>query len=66
MKPDRETVIPVLEHMKICLFPERDTCKLFITLISDLASCSMAFGIPCSVTYSRHTRDALHYASSTS
>ena len=51
VKPDRETVTPIWEHMKIYLIPERDTCKLFITFINDIASCSMAFSIPCSVTY---------------
>ena len=59
--PDRETVTPSWEHMKIYLIPERDTCRLFITFINDIASCSMAFSIPCSVIYSRHIRDALHY-----
>ena len=64
--PDRETVTPVCEHMKIYLIPERDTCRLFITFINDIASCSTAFSIPCRVNYRRHTWDALHYASSTS
>ena len=50
--------------MKIYLIPEWDTCRLFITFINDIASYSMAFSIACSVTYNRHTRDALHYASS--
>ena len=66
MEPDQETVTPIWDHMKIYLIPERDTCRLFITFINDKASCSMALSISCSVTYSRHTQDALHYASSTS
>ena len=66
LKPDREKGTPIWEHMKIFLIPERDTCRLFITFINDKASCNMAFSIPCSDTYSRHTGDALHNASSTS
>ena len=64
--PDREAVTPIRELMKIYLIPETNTCRWFITFINDIASCSMAFSIPCSFTYSRHTRDTLHNASSTS
>ena len=35
----------VWEHMKKYLIPERDTCRLLITFINDIASCSMAFGV---------------------
>ena len=66
VEPDQETVTPIWEHMKIHLIPEQDTCRFFITFINDKASCSMALSIPCSVTYSRHNRNALYYAISTS